>query len=117
MIIKKTLCILILFLCTKSLHAILLQKQFNQVGYVEICDKNNTCVTYDSLYAQFDELITFLQENPAWVQKLYIAKERFIRSKERNYYSTDFFGFYDESKREGRSQAGCSGGNQVSGGR
>ena len=45
-----------------------------------------------------------MQANPAWAQKLYIVKERFIRSKERNYYSTDFFGFYDESKREGKNQ-------------
>jgi hypothetical protein len=56
------------------------------------------------LYADFDEIIGFLQKNPQWAQKLYIAKERFIRSKERHYYSTDFFGFYDESEREGRHQ-------------
>ena len=56
------------------------------------------------MYARFDEFIEFLQANPAWAQKLYNAKERFIRSKDKNYYSTDFFGFYDESEREGRSQ-------------
>ncbi len=54
--------------------------------------------------SKFDELIGFLQTNPVWAQKLYSAKERFIRSKDRNYYSTDFFGFYDESEKQGRSQ-------------
>ena len=86
-------------MCTISL-----KEQFSQVGYLEICDKNYGIATYDSLYASFDELIIFLQVNPAWTQKLYIAKERFIRSENRNYYSTDFFGFYDESEREGRNQ-------------
>lgn len=46
----------------------------------------------------------FLQTHPVWRHRLHIAKERFIRSQNRNFYSTDFFGFYDESKREGRSQ-------------
>lgn len=59
---------------------------------------------FDSLYEHFDELIEFLQTNPTFAQKLYGAKERFIRSKERNFYSTDFFGFYDEAEREGRNQ-------------
>jgi len=85
-------------------HYISLREQFSQVGYLEMCDENYGITTYDSLYACFDELITFLQANPAWAQKLYIAKERFIRSEHRNYYSTDFFGFYDESEREGRNQ-------------
>ena len=88
----------------QSICAISLKEQFNQVGYVEICDENHGTATFDSLYAYFDELIKFLQANPVWAQKLYSAKERFIRSKDRNYYSTDFFGFYDESEREGRSQ-------------
>lgn len=79
-------------------------EQFKQVGYVEISNKKPPATTFDSLYASFDELIVFLQMNPVWVKKLYSAKERFIRSKERNYYSTDFFGFFDESEREGRSQ-------------
>ena len=104
MFIRKTLCVLLLFLCIQSVCTTSLQEQFNQVGYVEICDKNHSIATYDSLYACFDELITFLQAYPTWAQKLYIAKERFIRSKYRNYYSTDFFGFYDESEREGRNQ-------------
>lgn len=81
-----------------------LAEQFKRTGYLEICDNEHGAATFDSLYAHFDELITFLQANPVWAQKLYSAKERFIRSKDRNYYSSDFFGFYDESKREGRNQ-------------
>lgn len=81
-----------------------LAEQFKQVGYLEICDKKQEVSTYDSLYALFDECILFLQANPPWIQKLYTAKERFIRSKDRNYYSTDFFGFYDESEKEERKQ-------------
>ncbi len=104
MLIQKTFFTLIVFLFTQSICTISLKEQFSQVGYLEICDENYGIATYDSLYAYFDELITFLQANPAWAQKLYIAKERFIRSENRNYYSTDFFGFYDESEREGRNQ-------------
>jgi hypothetical protein len=96
--------LLLLVFALRSLCAASLAEQFRQAGYVEICDQKHTAETFDSLYAQFDELIEFLQTNPVWVQKLYSAKERFIRSQERNYYSTDFFGFYDESKREGRGQ-------------
>lgn len=104
---KKVICFLftwILFLFTQSICTTSLKEQFSHVGYLEICDKNHGAAIYDSLYACFDELITFFQANPVWVQKLYIAKERFIRSENRNYYSTDFFGFYDESEREGRNQ-------------
>jgi hypothetical protein len=79
-------------------------EEFKRVGYVEIDDKKLEAAVFASLYAYFDELIEFLQTNSVWAQKLYTAKERFIRSKARNEYSTDFFGFYDESKREGRSQ-------------
>ena len=103
-LIQKIFCIYILFVFVQSMYPISLKEQFSQVGYVEMCDRNHGIATYDSLYACFDEFITFLQENPAWAQKLYIAKERFIRSENKNYYSTDFFGFYDESHREGRSQ-------------
>lgn len=105
MIIKKSffLWILPLFVC-QSFCAVPLAEQFKQAGYVEICDKNHGTAVFNSLYAYFDELITFLQTNPVLAQKLYNAKERFIRSKDRSYYSTDFFGFYDESPREGRSQ-------------
>lgn len=105
MVSRKTLSLWIfLFFAFQSLRATPFAEQFKQFGYVEICDQQHATVTFDSLYAHFDELIAFLQRNPVWAQKLYSAKERFIRSKERNYYSTDFFGFYDESEREGRSQ-------------
>ena len=105
MIVRKILFLRIFLLFTgQSLWAIPFAEQFKRIGYVEICDKEHGSVTFDSLYAYFDELIEFLQTNPAWAQKLYSVKERFIRSKDRNYYSTDFFGFYDESKREGRNQ-------------
>jgi hypothetical protein len=88
----------------QTLGATTLLEEFQQVGYKEFCDKNHGTETYDTLYAYFDELIEFLQANPVWAQKLYIAKEHFIRSKDKNYYATDFFGFYDESKKVGRSQ-------------
>jgi hypothetical protein len=86
------------------LSAIPLIEQFKQIGYVEISDDQHGAAAFDSLYACFDELIDFLKANPVWEKKLYSVKERFIRSKDRNYYSTDFFGFYDESERAGRSQ-------------
>lgn len=101
MIIRKTIFLLCSF---QPLAALPLAEQFKQVGYVEMCDKNHGTETFDALYIYFDELVEFLQTHPMWSQKLYNAKERFIRSKERNYYSTDFFGLYDESKREERSQ-------------
>jgi len=88
----------------QSFCATSLAEQFKRAGYVEICDKKHGAATFDLLYAYFDDLIEFLQKNPVWVQKLYRAKERFIRSKDRNYYSTDFFGLYDESEIKGRSQ-------------
>lgn len=81
-----------------------LAEQFKHVGYLEICNKEHGSDTFDSLYFYFDELIEFLKANPLWKQKIYTAKERFIRSKEKNFYSTDFFGFYDESERAGRNQ-------------
>ena len=99
MIISKTLLLFIFLLFSfESFCQIPLTQQFKQVGYYEICDENHGMETFDELYIHFDKLIEFLQTNPTWAQKLYIAKERFIRSKDRNYYSTDFFGFYDESK-------------------
>lgn len=94
--------ILLLLFAFQSLGATPLADQFKQAGYVEICDKKPAA--FDSLYAHFDELIGFLQMNPVWAQKLHLAKERFIRTKDRNGYSTDFFGLYDESEREGRRQ-------------
>lgn len=96
MIFRKTF---FLLFALQSLYSIPLAEQFNRAGYVEICDQRQGAATFDSLYKNFDELIEFLQKNPIWSQKLHIAKERFIRSKDRNYYSTDFFGLYDESKR------------------
>jgi hypothetical protein len=93
-----------LLLAFQSLCAIPLAEQFKQAGYVEICNKKHGAIAFDSLYIYFDKLTQFLQTNPVWAQKLYSAKERFIRSKDRNYYSTDFFGLYDESEREGRRQ-------------
>lgn len=104
MILKNKLFGFLLVCAFQSLCAVPLAEQFKQAGYVEMCDTHHGTATFDSLYACFDELIEFLQTNPMWAQKLYSAKERFIRSKERNYYSTDFFGLYDESKREGRNQ-------------
>lgn len=105
MIIKKILLSSIFpLLLFQVLCAIPLAEQFKQVGYVEICDTIHGAADFDALYARFDELIDFLQANPRWMQKLYIAKERFIRSKERAYYSTDFFGFYDDSKNQGAGQ-------------
>jgi hypothetical protein len=105
MIFRKIVFIeIILLFVFQSLHGIPLAKQFRQAGYAEICDPKHGTAKFDSLYVHFDELIEFLQKNPVWLQKLYGAKERFIRSKYRNYYSTDFFGFYDESTRKGRSQ-------------
>lgn len=105
MIFKKILFIWIFLLYAfSSDSAVPLAEQFKQKGYVEFCDTKHGAATYDSLYESFDELIEFLKTNLGWAQKLYHAKERFIRSKDRNFYSTDFFGFYDESKKEGRSQ-------------
>lgn len=105
MMIRKILFTLFFLLLTfQPLVAIPLAEQFRQTGYAEICDKNHGVETFNHLYALFDEMIEFLQLNPRWVQKLYCAKERFMRSKHRNRYSTDFFGFYDESHKQGRNQ-------------
>ena len=105
MIIRKILFLSIFpVFAFQSLRALPLAEQFKQTGYVEIYEKEHGTATFDALYAYFDELIEFFQTNPTWAQKLYSAKERFIRSKDKNYYSTDFFGFYDESEREGRNQ-------------
>jgi hypothetical protein len=93
-----------LLLAMRLLCAIPLTEHLQQAGYVEICEPRHAIEIFESFYTKFDELIEFLQINPLWAQKIYAAKERFIRSKEKNYYSTDFFGFYDESKRGRRSQ-------------
>jgi hypothetical protein len=105
MMIRMTFFLLIFLLFAfQSLSAMPLAEQFKQDGYVELCNDKHGTETFDSLYAHFDELIEFFQANPVWTQKLYKAKERFIRFKDRNYYSTDFFGLYDESEKEGRGQ-------------
>ncbi len=90
-----------LFLYFLTLHAMTLEEQFIAHGYVEIKQEKKS---FDALYADFDDLIEFLRLNPVWMQKLYCAKERFIRSKDRNFYSTDYFGLFDESEKEGKRQ-------------
>lgn len=105
MITKNILLLLFFVLCTsRSLCEAPLVEQFQQTGYVEICNETHGAATFDSLYACFDEFIEFLQTNQRWAHILYSAKERFIRSTNRNYYSTNFFGFYDESAIAQRSQ-------------
>ncbi len=105
MITRKTFLLwTFLLLALSSLDASPLAEEFKQTGYVEICDEERGTPAFESLYTLFDEMIEFVQTNPVWAQKLYMVKERFIRSKDRNYYSTDFFGLYDESKRKGRGQ-------------
>lgn len=101
---KKLFLGIVLLVALQSLSGTPLAEQFRRAGYAEIGDFEHRTVTFDCLYTYFEELIEFFQTHSAWAQKLYSAKERFIRSKERNYYSTDFFGFYDESEREGRDQ-------------
>lgn len=96
--------IFFLLLAFQSLCALPLREQFKRSGYVEICDSTHQTGAFEWLYARFDEFNEFLQTNPIWAQQLIAIKERFIRSKDRNYYSTDFFGLYDESHREGRNQ-------------
>ncbi|MCE5294571.1 MAG: hypothetical protein LLF94_08170 [Chlamydiales bacterium] len=88
----------------QSLNAQIPFEEWKENGYVELCNTTHNANTFDMLYARFDELTDFLQNNKAFAQKLYIAKERFIRTKERNYYSSDFFGFYDESEKPDRCQ-------------
>lgn len=105
MIIQKNLIISFLLLFPfQSLYAISIADQLKEVGYIEFCNNHHGFIAFESLYQKFDLCIEFLQSNPVWVHKLYAAKERFIRSKGRNYYSTDIFGFYDESERIGRHQ-------------
>lgn len=73
-------------------------------GYAELYDGAHGTQVYDELYSCFDELIAFLHSNPSWAHTLYCARERFIRTTYKNYYSTDFFGFVDESSKKDRSQ-------------
>lgn len=93
--------VLFLIFAFQSLFAGSILYQFKESGFAEIHQETES---FDSFYASFDTFIDFLQNNPIFAQKLYISKERFIRTKERNSYSTDFFGFFDESKKEGRNQ-------------
>lgn len=105
MITKNILLLLFFVLCaSQSFCEIPLAEQFQQTGYLEMCNAHHGTATFDSLYAHFDELIEFLQTNPMWAQQLYSAKERFIRSPDRSYYATNFFGFYDESTIKERGQ-------------
>jgi len=88
----------------QSLSAVPLLEQLKQEGYLEIREIIHENSAFDSLYDYFDECVAYLQKHPKWFQKLYIAKERFIRTQDRNNYSSDFFGLYDESEREERRQ-------------
>lgn len=104
MIIKKFVFLLFLLSTYQPIDGISLAEQFQQFGYLEIFDENHNIETFEYLYKKFDNFIEFVQKNPAYAQKLYVAKERFIRSADKNYYATNFFGFYDESKIYGRHQ-------------
>jgi len=105
MMTRKTFFLSLLFAYTvQSLCALSICEQFKKAGYVEIGDTHHGAATFDSLYVSFDAFIAFLQTNPVWSKKLCKAKERFIRSTDRPYYSTDFFGFYDESQKGSRGQ-------------
>lgn len=79
-------------------------EEFKQNGYVEIYDEHYDQDKFNLLYQHFDDLIELLQTSSALRQKLNYAKERFVRSKNSSYYSTDFFGLYDESKVKDRAQ-------------
>lgn len=102
MLILKTFFVLIASF--QTLYQIPLREEFSQSGYLEIHGQKLPKEIFDALYAKFDNFIDFLEKNPVYAQKIYNAKERFLRTKERNFYSTDFFGFYNESKRKGRHQ-------------
>lgn len=104
MVLARTLFLYYFFLFAPHLSAMPVSEQMKQKGYIEISNEKYGAATFEALYAYFDEFVELLQHNPSWAKKLYAAKERFIRSKEKSYYSTDFFGLYDESEREGRRQ-------------
>lgn len=105
MVIKKNLFLLMSFLYThQSFCTLHLAEQFKQKGYVELCDNTHGTATYDALYLCFDTFIAYLQTHPTVAKKLYVAKKSFIRSKCQKYYSTNFFGFNDESKLTRRHQ-------------
>lgn len=79
-------------------------EQLQQMGYLQINDEQHNNLFFESLYASFDDFITFVQANTDWYTKIYCAKERFIRSKIQKYYATNFFGLYDESQNTTRNQ-------------
>jgi hypothetical protein len=96
MVFKLMLFFWIFFLTSHSyLYPMSYKDQFLRSGYVEICDTKSGITAYEILYEAFDDLINFFQKNPEWAKKLYSVKERFIRSKSRDLYASDFFGFYD----------------------
>lgn len=101
---KIYLHLIILLFGSAVLCASTLEQQFRLIGCAEFDDPNYQKSTYDILYTYFDEMIEFLQTHPNWKNKLHIAKEHFIRTKDKELYSTDFFGLYDESNRIGRHQ-------------
>ncbi len=104
MIIQKIFLWLFIVCVSQSARASSLVEQFSHAGYAELCNTTHGSAVFDPLYALFDEFIAFLASNSVWAQKLYQAKERFIRLKSRGYYATDFFGLYDDSKRKDRCQ-------------
>lgn len=105
MFLKKIILSLLSVICLfEDVEGSTLLESFEQEGYVELYTHEQDATAYDALYVHFDAFIEFLQLNPFWTHQLYAAKERFIRSKEKNIYSTDVFGLYDESKKRGRNQ-------------
>jgi len=102
--IQNKLFLSLIFLFIFPASAVSLLEQFKQAGYSEIIEHFLSAEDFDSLYKSFDAFIAFLQAHDPVAKKLFAAKERFIRSKNREYYGTDFFGFFDESQKEGRCQ-------------
>lgn len=101
----QKLCLAIFFLSTmQAVQGVSMIEQLGQQGYIELYDQKHDAKAFDTLYEYFDEFITFLQAHPKWAHNIYQAKERFIRSKDKDLYSSDICGFYDESKKIKRSQ-------------
>ena len=94
----------LLIIFFKSISTSSLFEQLQQFGYAELKNDYHGSQSYDDLYKAFDQLIDFFKTNPVWVQKLYCAKERFIRSKDKVLYGTDFLGWYDDSLLSTRHQ-------------
>lgn len=104
MMILRTLLLGMLTFVLQPVGASSIKESFAEHGYIEIDNKEHGTETFDALYASFDEFIDFMLANPFWAHQLQVAKERFVRSKHKHFYSTDIFGFYDESDRISRSQ-------------